>query len=72
MGDVHTNYIKGIWRPFKRSIGAAFHKVSEKPFDRSLDELEWRYNNWDDGHIFVDTLRRIVNADTLTHHRLTA
>ncbi len=48
---------------FKRSIIGAFHHVSEKHLDRYLEELEWRFGNRDNDHIFVDTLRRIVRTD---------
>ena len=72
VGDVHTNSIEGVWSLFKRSIIGAFHKVSEKHLDRYLEELEWRYSNRDNEHIFIDTLRRIVNTQHLTYARLVA
>lgn len=72
VGDVHTNSIEGVWSLFKRSIVGAFHKVSEKHLDRYLEELEWRYSNRDNEHIFMDTLRRIVNTQHLTYARLVA
>ena len=72
VGDVHTNSIEGVWSLFKRSIIGAFHKVSEKHLDRYLEELEWRYSNRDNDHIFVDTLRRIVHSEHLTYARLVA
>ena len=72
VGDVHTNTIEGVWSLFKRSIIGAFHKVSEKHLDRYLEELEWRYSNRGNDHIFVDTLRRIVNTEHLTYDRLVA
>ncbi len=72
VGDVHTNTVEGVWSLFKRSIVGAFHKVSAKHLDRYLEELEWRYNNRDNDHIFVDTLKRIVNTEHLTYERLTA
>ena len=72
VGDVHTNSIEGVWSLFKRSIIGAFHKVSEKHLDRYLEELEWRYSNRDNDHIFVDTLRRIVNTEHLTYAELVA
>ena len=37
-----------------------------------LEELEWRYGNRDNDHIFVDTLRRMVNTGPLTYDRLIA
>ena len=72
VGDVHTNTIEGVWSLFKRSIIGAFHKVSEKHLDRYLEELEWRYSNRSNDHIFTDTLRRIVKTDHLTYKALTA
>ena len=72
VGDVHTNTIEGVWSLFKRSIIGAFHKVSEKHLDRCLEELEWRYSNRNNNHIFVDTLRRIVNTEHLTYQKLVA
>ena len=72
IGDVHTNTVEGVWSLFKRSIIGAFHKVSAKHLDRYLEELEWRYNNRENDHIFVDTLRRIVNTEHLTYEELVA
>ncbi len=72
VGDVHTNSIEGVWSLFKRSIIGAFHKVSEKHLDRYLEELEWRYSNRDNDHIFVDTLRRIVSTGRLRYEELVA
>ena len=72
VGDVHTNTIEGVWSLFKRSIIGSFHKVSEKHLDRYLEELEWRYSNRSNDHIFVDTLRRIVNTEPMTYERLVA
>ena len=70
VGDVHTNSIKGVWSLFKRSIVGSFHKVSVKHIDRYLEELEWRFNNRSNPHIFTDTLRRIMTTDTLTYRNL--
>ena len=72
VGNVHTNTIEGVWSLFKRSIIGSFHKVSEKHLDRYLEELEWRYSNRGNDHIFVDTLRRIVNTEHLTYQELVA
>ena len=70
VGDVHTNGIEGVWSLFKRSLVGSFHKVSRKHLSRYLEELEWRYNNRDNDHIFVDTLRRIVTTGALTYEEL--
>ena len=71
-GDVHTNSVEGVWSLLKRSIMGAFHKVSHKHLDRYLEEIEWRFNNRDNPHIFRDTLRRILDTDRLTYEELTA
>ena len=71
-GQVHTNTIEGVWSLFKRSIMGSFHKISVKHMDRYLEELEWRFNNRDNPHIFRDTLTRIVNTDPLQYRKLVA
>lgn len=70
VGDVHTNSIEGVWSLFKRSIIGTFHKMSVKHMDRYLEELEWRFNNRNNPHIFRDALTRIVNTGNLTYRRL--
>ena len=72
VGDVHTNSIEGVWSLFKRSIVGSFHKISKKHMDRYLEELEWRFNNRNNPHIFRDTLARIVNTEMLTYSELIA
>ena len=72
VGDVHTNSIEGVWSLFKRSIVGAFHKMSVKHMDRYLDELEWRYNNRKNDHIFMDTLKRIVNTGHVKYRDMVA
>ena len=69
---MHTNSIEGVWSLFKRSLTGSFHKVSAKHLDRYLSELEWRFNNRDNEHIFLDTLRRIVRTDMLPYRELVA
>ena len=72
VGDVHTNGIENAWSLFKRSIIGAFHKMSSKHLDRYLEEFEWRFNNRKNPHIFMDTLRRIVQTDPMTYRELVA
>ena len=72
VGDVHTNNIENVWSLFKRSLVGTFHKMSVKHMDRYLDELEWRFNNRDNPHIFRDTLARIMNTDPLEYRDLVA
>ena len=70
VGDVHTNNIEGVWSLFKRSIVGTFHKMSVKHMDRYLEELEWRFNNRNNPHIFRDTLRRIVTTGAMPYRDL--
>ena len=72
VGEVHTNGIGGVWSLFKRSIVGTFHKMSRKHLDRYLEELEWRFNNRKNPHIFRDTLLRILNTGNLTYRELVA
>ena len=39
--------------------------------DRYFEELDWRFNNRDNPHIFRDTTARIVGTDSLTYRKLT-
>ncbi len=68
VGDVHTNSVERVWSVFKRLIVGSFHKMSVKHMDHYLEELEWRFNNRDNPHIFRDTLARIVKSEPL-HYR---
>ncbi len=72
VGDVHTNSIEGVRSLFERSPIGAFHKVSRKHLGRYLEELEWRFTNRNNNHIFRDTLQRIVKTNHLTYQELTA
>ena len=72
VGEVHTNGIEGVWSLFKRSIVGTFHNMSRKHMDRYLEELEWRFNNRNNPHIFHDTMARIVKTEKLTYKELVA
>lgn len=71
-GDVHTNGIESVWALFKRSIVGAFHKISNKHLDRHVAEMEWRFNNRNNPHMFRDTVKRILTTDTLRYEQLVA
>ena len=70
IGDVHTNSIEGVWSLFKRSIVGTFHKMSVKHMDRYLEELEWRFNNRDNPHIFRDAVKRILTTQAMPYRAL--
>lgn len=72
VGDVHTNTMESVWSLFKRSVVGTYHKLSGKHLGAYLDEMEWRYNNRDNGHIFRDTLIAVLQSDTLGYDSLTA
>ena len=61
-----------IETPLRKWFAAIYLLVGTKHLDRYLEELEWRFNNRANPHIFRDTLRRSVNTDTPTYKRLTA
>lgn len=71
-GEVHTNGIENVWGLFKRSVVGTFHHMSVKHLDAYLDELEWRFNNRENPHLFRDTMRRLCDAEALEYKRLTA
>ena len=69
--DVHTNGIESVWSLLRRSIIAAYHKVSMKHLDAYLDELEHRFINRHNKFLFRDTLLKLVKAENLTYKELT-
>ena len=70
VGDVPTNGIEGVWLLFKRSIIGAFHQISKKHLDRYIEEMEWRFNNRYNPHMFRDTVKRILTTDPLRYREL--
>ncbi len=59
-----------MWSLFKRSIVGAFHQISKKHLDRYIEEMEWRFNNRNNSHMFRDTVKRILATDPLTYREL--
>ena len=55
---------------FKRSVVWASHQTSRKHLDRCVEEMEWRFNNRDNPHMFRDTVKRIPNVDALRYREL--
>jgi transposase-like protein len=70
-GDVHTNTAESVWSLLKRSIIGAYHHVSHKHLDAYLDELEWRFSNRSNPHLFRDTVLQIIAAKNLEYAELT-
>ena len=44
VGNVHTNTIENFWSVLKRGLYGVYHQVSDKHFERYLDEYAARFN----------------------------
>lgn len=71
-GDVHTNTVESAWSLLKRSIIGSYHQLSEHHLQAYLDEMEWRFNNRQNPHLFRDTLKVIVSSSPLGYQELIA
>lgn len=69
-GDVHTNSMENVWSLLARSIIGAYHHVSTKHLDAYLDELEFRFNNRENPHMFRDALCKLLVANSLPYAKL--
>jgi transposase-like protein len=72
MGDVHTNTVENAFSLLKRGIMGTWHRVSAKHLAAYLEEMSFRFNRRKSSTLFVDTLRHMVTAPTLTFETLTA
>ena len=71
-GDVHTNSMENVWSLLQRSIIGSYHHVSTKHLDAYLDELEFRFNNRENPHMFRDAMYKLVVAGSLPYETLIA
>ncbi|MBV9453662.1 MAG: IS1595 family transposase [Rubrobacter sp.] len=69
-GDVHTNSLENVWSLLKRSIIGTYHQVSAKHLDAYLDELEFRFNNRENPHMFRDAMCKLLVANSLPYEKL--
>ena len=69
-GSVHTNSMENVWSLLKRSIVGSYHQVSAKHLDAYLDELEFRFNNRENPHMFRDALCKLLIAESLPYAKL--
>jgi len=69
-GEVHTNSLENVWSLLKRSIIGNYHQVSAKHLDAYLDELEFRFNNRENPHMFRDALCKLLIAESLPYAKL--
>jgi hypothetical protein len=56
----------------KRGIMGTWHRISPKHLASYLEEMEFRFNRRKRADLFIDTLRHMVTAPTLTFEKLTA
>lgn len=71
-GDVHTNTVESAFSLLKRGIIGTWHKVSAKHLPAYLEEMSFRFNRRKNPNLFVDTLRHMITAPSLTFQKLTA
>jgi transposase-like protein len=71
-GEIHTNTIESAFSLLKRGIIGTWHRVSAKHLAAYLDEMSFRFNRRKNANLFLDTLRHMVTAQTLTFEKLTA
>jgi transposase-like protein len=71
-GEIHTNTVESAFSLLKRGIMGTWHKISAKHLPAYLDEMTFRFNRRKDSDLFMDTLRHMVTAPTLTFETLTA
>jgi transposase-like protein len=71
-GDIHTNTVESAFSLLKRGIMGSWHKISAKHLAAYLAEMEFRFNRRKNANLFLDTLRHMVTARTLTFAALTA
>jgi transposase-like protein len=69
---VTTNTVESAFSLLKRGIIGSWHKISAKHLLAYLDEMTFRFNRRKRSDLFIDTLRHMVTASTLTFEKLTA
>jgi transposase-like protein len=70
-GDAHTNTVENAFSLFKRGLRGSWHKLSAKHLQAYLEEMEFRFNRRKNSNLFLDTLRHMITAPTLTFSDLT-
>jgi len=71
-GDIHTNTVENAFSLLKRGIIGTWHRISAKHLAAYLDEMTFRFNRRKNANLFLDTLRHMITAPSLTFERLTA
>jgi transposase-like protein len=71
-GDIHTNTVESAFSLLKRGILGTWHKISAKHLQAYLDEMTFRFDRRKNANLFLDTLRHMITAPTLTFEALTS
>jgi transposase-like protein len=71
VGDVHTNTVESAFSLLKRGIMGTWHRISAKHLAAYLEEMTFRFNRRKRSDLFLDTLRHMISAPTLTFEKLT-
>jgi transposase-like protein len=69
---VSTNTVESAFSLLKRGIMGTWHRISAKHLAAYLDEMTFRFNRRKSHTLFLDTLRHMITAPTLTFEKLTA
>jgi transposase-like protein len=69
---ISTNTVESAFSLLKRGIIGSWHKISAKHLAAYLDEMTFRFNRRKRSDLFIDTLRHMITAPTLTFDNLTA
>jgi transposase-like protein len=69
---ISTNTVESAFSLLKRGIIGSWHKISAKHLAAYLNEMEFRFNRRKRSDLFIDTLRHMITAPTLTFDNLTA
>jgi transposase-like protein len=69
---ITTNTVESAFSLLKRGIVGSWHRISAKHLPAYLAEMEFRFNRRNRHDLFIDTLRHMITAPTLTFERLTA
>ncbi|MHB8527748.1 MAG: IS1595 family transposase [Candidatus Acidiferrales bacterium] len=70
-GDIHTNTVESAFSLLKRGILGTWHKISAKHLQAYCTEMAFRFNRRKNPNLFLDTLRHMITANTLTFKELT-
>ena len=71
-GEIHTNTVESAFSLLKRGVIGTWHRISAKHLQAYCTEMAFRFNRRKNPNLFLDTLRHMVTAPTLTFERLTA